>query len=261
MSSIVINTTGNAQVYNLFSIPSGETGLAYTFSPSFSFQPALFTQLQATGVSGAFIEDFVYDVNELGFSVAFNFAIPNENYQYGVWITPSGSPFGFSTPGMEYLAAWSTGIWMFGLNEPTNISALSISGWAASSYVVGKLNTLLQECHSGLSGYVYPPYNTDELGVLEKMYMANYYGILARSAVGGNNLVSTKDGDAAITLANPAIISKNFLEAAKEANLELNYLANVYRGNDALPRSVNFYYILFNDWQGANYWGNQGYVG
>ncbi len=260
MSSIVINTTGDAQLYNLFSIPSGETGLAYTFNPSFAFQPALFSQLQATGVSGAFIEDFVYNVSEQGFDVAFNFEIPNGNYQYGVWVTPSGTPFSFSAPGMSYLGNFASGVWMYGLNEPTNISALSISGWAASSYVVGKINTLLQECHSGLSGYVYPPYNTDELGVLEKMYMANYYGILARSSVGGNNLVSTRDGDSAIQVANPATISKNFLDAAKEANTELNYLSSAYRGNEAVGRSVNFYYVLFNN-DGANYWGNQGFIG
>ncbi len=160
-----------------------------------------------------------------------------------------------------YLGLWATGIWMYGLNEPTNISALSLSGWATSSYVVGKVNSLLQVCHSGCSGYINPQYSFEELGVLEKMYMANYYGLLARTAVAGNNLVSTKDGDASITLANPASISKNFLEAAKEANLELNYLVNVYRGNDAVPRSVNFYYILFDNGLGASYWNAQGYIG
>ncbi len=261
MSSIVINTTGDAQLYNLFSIPSGETGLSYSFIPSFAFQPALFSQLQATGVSGAFIEDFVYNVSEQGFDVAFNFEIPNGNYQYGVWITPSGTPFSFSTPGMMWLGNWASGVWQYALGEPTNISALSISGWAAATYNLGKLNIALQECHSGLSGYIYPPLNTDELGYYEKLYMVGYFNSLARTSVAGNNLLGTKDGDAAINFVSTASIAKNFFEMAKEANLELNYIASNYRSNDNLARSVNYYYLNFNDVNGANYWGNQGYVG
>lgn len=161
----------------------------------------------------------------------------------------------------SYIGYWATGIWQYGLGQPSSISSLSLSGWLTSSYVIGKIDTLLQTCHSGCSGIVSPCYSEQELGIAEKMYMANYYGLLARGAVAGNNLISTKDGDAAISFSDNSRISKNFLDAAKVANDELNYLVSVYRSNDAVPRDVSFYYILFNDWQGSSYWGAQGYIG
>ncbi len=161
----------------------------------------------------------------------------------------------------SYLSDWSSGVWTYALGSPTAISAISLSGWAVSQFNVGKLNTMLQECHCVSSGVVCPPYNVDELGFLEKLYMVGYFNGLARTAVGGNNVVSTADGDGKISITNTAAISKNFFEAAKEANLEANYIASAYRSNDNLSRDVSYYYILWNNGNGANYWGAQGYIG
>lgn len=260
--SILIDTSIPSSAYqNFFSVPSGATGLQYVYSNPFTIEPGVFGKLILTGTSGAFIDDLIYGADVNGYFVAFNFPIPNEGFQYESLILNSGSQFTFPNDGgSEYIGYWASGIWQFGLGEPTSISSLSISGWLTSTYVLGKINTLLQVCHSGYSGLVSPRFNIDELGVAEKMYMANYYGLLARGAVAGNNVVSVRDGDASVTLVNSSTISRNFLDAAKQANNELNYLANAYRGNEAFPRDVSFYYLAWNNY-GASYWGSQGYVG
>lgn len=145
------------------------------------------------------------------------------------------------------LGLLATGLWVNSLNQPANISSLTISGWFAQDYVVGQLNAKISTCYSGVSGWaICPSLDSSELAILGAMYLTTYWGQQVAGAVGagGTNLfTSAADGDRRFTKTSVSELMKIYKDMARQANEQLNYLTNEYIRNGQganLPRSIDY---------------------
>lgn len=158
----------------------------------------------------------------------------------------------------QEIGLWSTGLWI-DLGQPSNISSLTISGYAVAPNTLGRLNNFIGTCYSG-SGYAGPgTYNFDtvpdltdqELAIIGAMYSVGYYNSLVQAAMGAGSAVAAsagglpwamiKEGDSQISRPNIAAIGATYANLAKEATAQLKYLTNVYIANSQggnTPRSV-----------------------
>lgn len=164
-------------------------------------------------------------------------------------------------------------MWLM-LGSPSQISALTISGYAVIPSTIGQLNSLIGTCYmgtghsgAGVPNYdVVPPYTPQELSVVGQMYLISYYSNLATSTmgfggdgVGGLPFTTLNEGDTKLGRANPAAIGAVYLGQVKEATADLRYLVNAYINNvqgGNTPRAVNYLGLLYPEW-GSSYngWG------
>ncbi len=87
------------------------------------------------------------------------------------------------------IGEWATGFWQ-DLGEPSNVSALNISGYAVQVNTLGTLNARLGTCFSGVSGVgggfydASPDYTYAELSIVGLFYEIGWYNQLARANMG-----------------------------------------------------------------------------
>lgn len=160
------------------------------------------------------------------------------------------------TGGAESLGILASGIWSNNLNSPSNISALTISGWFSQDYVVGALNAKISTCYSGsnagsgVNWAICPDIDDGSLNILGLQYLVTYYqGKVAGAAGAGGieNYTSARDGDSAWTRVSPAELMKVYSSMAKEANAQLNYAVAEYVQNSQgsrLARSSDYVSFL-----------------
>lgn len=164
------------------------------------------------------------------------------------------------------IGIWATGIWT-DLGSVSNISALTISGFAVQPNTLGQLSIKITECYSGVGtgGYFYdasPDLTVNELALIEGMFLINWYNQLAFSTMGaGGSSIPwrrIREGDESIDRESAANIGEQYREMAKDAKAQLDLLTNAY--NDGLrgtSRSVDFLNPPYPyGWGGGNA-GNQ----
>lgn len=156
----------------------------------------------------------------------------------------------------EDIGLWATGIWVT-IGSPSAISSLTISGYAAQSFNIGRLNAFTSQCYIGVSGaYVCPNLDDGSFAILQQMFLQSYYMQLMNANAGAGGTRSVQeivDGDSRITWTNQSELAKTYLAAANQAektlnNLVRNYVNNSLGGN--LPRDVSFYSID-SSWNGT----------
>lgn len=154
-----------------------------------------------------------------------------------------------SCTGASDIGLFATGLWE-SLGNPTDVSALTISGWVYQTNTLGTLNNLIDTCYTGGNGYVCPDLTNTEYSILGAMYQVQFYRNRANALAGtaGTTLswYRLREGDSDIARANPSEMMKTFQKMAKEANDELNKMVSYYNkqsqgGN--VPRSVDFYNV------------------
>ncbi len=152
----------------------------------------------------------------------------------------------------ELLQVWAQGVFS-DLGSPTNTSVSTISGYAVQPSTLGRLNDYLVTCFSG-SGYtgagstnyqIGPFISPTELAVVNAMYLVSFYNNAAMATMGvGSNTIpwqNLKEGDSSITRVNAASIGAQYREMAKDAQTQLQYLANTYRSSSSsIPRDVEY---------------------
>lgn len=167
----------------------------------------------------------------------------------------------------QLIGEWASGVW-FDIGQPSNVSALAISGFACSPNTLGRLNVLIGECFSG-SGFsgpgtfnydVSPCIGQNELALVEQIYLIGWWNNLAQATMGGGTLMAGVagapttpattlfEGDTRIAFASPAAIGAVYATRAKEASDNLKYLVNVYinqiQGAN-VGRSVNLFNLVY----------------
>lgn len=166
------------------------------------------------------------------------------------------------------IGVWASGFWQE-LGSPASLSALTLSGYACTPETIGRLNNLIGTCYfpsgasgdSGIIGYnfdVAPNLTLQEVALIGAMYLVSYYMGLAQASMGAGGIIaitnggtpvqSIKEGDSQITWANVAGIGRNYVELAKQAKLDLNYLVNAYINNTQggnTPRSIAYLNALY----------------
>lgn len=166
------------------------------------------------------------------------------------------------------IGIWATGVWL-DLGAPTNVSALTISGYAVQPSTLGRLNSSIGSCYSG-SGYagpgtvnydVVPALTCQELGLIDLMYRSSYYNglVQANMGYGGDSrpFMAVAEGDTRISYSNPATIGAVYAKMAQDAQSRLWQYINAYNANSNAyaPRQVLLYDIIYPAYSSA-YWAN-----
>lgn len=163
------------------------------------------------------------------------------------------------------IGLWATGLWTT-LGQPSDVSALTISGWASQSFTVGALNAYTNQCYSGISGaYVCPDLNQADFAILGAMYAVQFYNFRAQAMAGAGGVEKTwtelRDGDSVMRRSSPGELMKAYVAMANEAAKTLRNLVafyNDYLQNGTLPHSVLYPTVIQNvggvgGWAGSAY--------
>jgi hypothetical protein len=143
---------------------------------------------------------------------------------------------------MNALENLATGIFVHEFDSDTNIASYnSILGWLNEN--LGLLNTLINTNFEGVDAILL----NEEQAIYKQIYLYNYYakqarnvlrGIMGSGGNAGDNILSVKDGDNAITFTNKNEISKTYKEMAKDAKQTLDMMVAKYNIYASKPIQV-----------------------
>jgi len=121
----------------------------------------------------------------------------------------------------------------------------SVSGWLYEN--LGQVNTYLYTNFSGDNAQgTYGLMDIEAQNVLKELYLSNYYNKEARSAlrgitrssVSGDNVLSLRDGESAVTFINRNEVSKVYRGLANDCMDKVTKMAAQYNIYQAQPRQL-----------------------
>ena len=125
------------------------------------------------------------------------------------------------------------------------VTVANVSGWLYEN--LGQVNTYLYTDFegAGASG-TYGVMDIEAQNVFKELYLSNYYNREARnalrgivsSAVSGDNVLSLKDGESAVTFVNRNEVSKVYRGLANDCMGKVTQLAAQYNIYQAQPRQL-----------------------
>ena len=144
------------------------------------------------------------------------------------------------------LESLASGIVTTEFDSDTGIATVaSVSGWLYEN--LGQVNTYLYTNFSGddASG-TYGVMDIEAQNVLKELYLSNYYNKEARNAlrgitkssVSGDNVLSLKDGESAVTFINRNEVSKVYRGLANDCMDKVTQMAAQYNIYQAQPRQL-----------------------
>jgi hypothetical protein len=144
------------------------------------------------------------------------------------------------------LESLASGIVTTEFDGDTGIATVaSVSGWLYEN--LGQVNTYLYTNFSGdnASG-TYGFMDIEAQNVLKELYLSNYYNKEARNAlrgitkssVSGDNVLSLKDGESAVTFINRNEVSKVYRGLANDSMDKVTQMAAQYNIYQAQPRQL-----------------------
>jgi len=144
------------------------------------------------------------------------------------------------------LESLASGIVTTEFDSDTGIATVaSVSGWLYEN--LGQVNTYLYTNFSGddASG-TYGVMDIEAQNVLKELYLSNYYNKEARNAlrgitkssVSGDNVLSLKDGESAVTFINRNEVSKVYRGLANDSMDKVTRMAAQYNIYQAQPRQL-----------------------
>jgi len=137
-----------------------------------------------------------------------------------------------------FISGVATGIYD-DLGQPSGTSLTYISGWLVAN--VGKLNTLINTCYSGVSGCIEPELGLEETSIYREVFFNQYYSRKASenlSAIATDSWIEIKDEESSIRRASKADVAKSYLTLRDSSWSNLNNLVTSYRLNKAVPQQV-----------------------
>ena len=140
----------------------------------------------------------------------------------------------------------ASGIVVTEFDGDTGIATVSnVSGWLFEN--LGQLNTYLYTDYTGsqASG-TYGEMDIEAQNILKELYLKNYYTKEARNAlrgivnssVSGDNVLSLRDGESAVTFVNRNEVSKVYRGLASDSTENLKRLVAQYNIYQAQPRQL-----------------------
>lgn len=133
------------------------------------------------------------------------------------------------------IGLFATGLWQT-LGAPDDLSALYISGYVGLPSTLGQLNAYIGSCYSGMDGiYVCPDMDNGSFAIVGQMFTQAYYLNLMRANAGAGGAMSRvmelQEGDSRLKWVSSAELAKVYLQAAKDAQIQLKYLVKAYNDN------------------------------
>ena len=140
----------------------------------------------------------------------------------------------------------ASGIVTTEFDSDTGIATISaVSGWLYEN--LGQANTYLYTDFGGADATgVYGTMDIEAQNVLKELYLGNYYNKQARNAlrgivsssVSGDNVLSLRDGESAVTFVNRNEVSKVYRGLASDCMDKVTRLAAQYNIYQAQPRQL-----------------------
>ena len=140
----------------------------------------------------------------------------------------------------------ASGIVTTEFNGDTGIATVaSVSGWLYEN--LGQVNTYLYTNFSGDNATgTYGFMDIEAQNVLKELYLSNYYNKEARNAlrgitkssVSGDNVLSLRDGESAVTFINRNEVSKVYRGLANDCMDKVTQMAAQYNIYQAQPRQL-----------------------
>ena len=140
----------------------------------------------------------------------------------------------------------ASGIVVTEFDSDTGIATVSnVSGWLFEN--LGQVNTYLYTDFSGeVASGTYGVMDTEAQNVLKELYLSNYYNKEARNAlrgithssVSGDNVLSLRAGESAVTFVNRNEVSKVYRGLASDCMDKVIQLASQYNIYQAQPRQL-----------------------
>ena len=144
------------------------------------------------------------------------------------------------------LESLASGIVTTEFDSDTGIATVaSVSGWIYEN--LGQVNTYLYTNFSGDNATgTYRFMDIEAQNVLKELYLSNYYNKEARNAlrgitkssVSGDNVLSLKDGESAVTFINRNEVSKVYRGLANDSMDKVTQMAAQYNIYQAQPRQL-----------------------
>jgi hypothetical protein len=144
------------------------------------------------------------------------------------------------------LESLASGIVTTEFDSDTGIATVaSVSGWLYEN--LGRVNTYLYTNFSGDNATgTYEIMDIEAQNVLKELYLSNYYNKEARNAlrgitkssVSGDNVLSLKDGESAVTFINRNEVSKVYRGLANDSMDKVTQMAAQYNIYQAQPRQL-----------------------
>jgi hypothetical protein len=157
---------------------------------------------------------------------------------------------------MSALENLATSIFVHEFDSDTNVLSYdSILGWLNEN--LGLLNTLINTNFEGIDAMLL----NEEQAIYKQIYLHNYYakqarnvlrGIMGSGGSAGDNILSVKDGDNAITFTNKNEVSKVYKTMAEDCKKMLDELVAKYNIYGAKPLQVGGYDSLIYDTTAIN---------
>jgi hypothetical protein len=140
----------------------------------------------------------------------------------------------------------ASGIVVTEFDGDTGIATVAnVSGWLYEN--LGQVNTYLYSDFSGdMAKGAYGNMDIEAQNVLKELYLCNYYNKQARNAlrgiasstVSGDNVLSLRDGESAVTFVNRNEVSKVYRGLASDCMDKVTRLAAQYNIYQAQPRQL-----------------------
>ena len=140
----------------------------------------------------------------------------------------------------------ASGIVTTEFDSDTGIATVSaVSGWLYEN--LGQVNTYLYTDFTGTNASgSYGVMDIEAQSVLKELYLGNYYNKQARNAlrgivsssVSGDNVLSLRDGESAVTFVNRNEVSKVYRGLATDCMDKVTRLAAQYNIYQAQPRQL-----------------------
>ena len=144
------------------------------------------------------------------------------------------------------LESLASGIVTTEFDSDTGIATVaSVSGWLYEN--LGQVNTYLYTNFSGDNATgTYGFMDIEAQNVLKELYLSNYYSKEARNAlrgitkssVSGDNVLSLKDGESAVTFINRNEVSKVYRGLSNDCMDKVTQMAAQYNIYQAQPRQL-----------------------
>ena len=144
------------------------------------------------------------------------------------------------------LESLASGIVTTEFDSDTGIATVaSVSGWLYEN--LGRVNTYLYTNFSGDNATgTYEIMDIEAQNILKELYLSNYYDKEARNAlrgitkssVSGDNVLSLKDGESAVTFINRNEVSKVYRGLANDCMDKVTQMAAQYNIYQAQPRQL-----------------------
>ena len=144
------------------------------------------------------------------------------------------------------LESLASGIVTTEFDSDTGIATVAnVSGWLYEN--LGQVNTYLYTNFSGDNATgTYEIMDIEAQNVLKELYLSNYYNKEARNAlrgitkssVSGDNVLSLKDGESAVTFINRNEVSKVYRGLANDSMDKVTQMAAQYNIYQAQPRQL-----------------------